>query len=74
MFAWLLGKNITPHIPVRERYERTDGMFPRAAFTYDAGCNVYICPNGQTKIALLSAHVAEQRNVARRFRCGSDCR
>ena len=25
VLAWLLGKNITPHIPVRERYERTDG-------------------------------------------------
>jgi hypothetical protein len=46
LLAWLLGKNITPHIPVRERYERTDGMFPRTAFTYDAECNVYICPNG----------------------------
>src|ERR1700687_4089392 len=38
LLAWLLGKNITPHIPVRERYERTDGMFPRTAFTYDAEC------------------------------------
>ena len=46
VLAWLLGKNITPYIPVWERYERTDGMFPRAAFTYDAECNVYICPNG----------------------------
>ena len=30
LLAWLLGKGIAPHIPVWERYQRTDGMFPRA--------------------------------------------
>jgi len=29
LLAWLLGKGIAPHIPVWERYQRTDGMFPR---------------------------------------------
>ena len=29
LLAWLLDKDITPHIPVKEGYERTDGMFPR---------------------------------------------
>jgi hypothetical protein len=34
-----------PHIPVWERYQRTDGMFPRTDFAYDAERDVYICPN-----------------------------
>ena len=46
LLAWLLEKDITPHIPVWERYERTDGMFSRLDFTYDAEREVYICPNG----------------------------
>jgi transposase len=45
LLAWLLDKDITPHIPVWERYERTDGMFSRLDFTYDAERDVYICPN-----------------------------
>jgi transposase len=62
VLAWLLGKNITPHIPVRERYERTDGMFPRAAFTYDAECNVYICPNGHPLRTSGTVHDGRVRN------------
>jgi len=46
LLAWLLEKDITPRIPVWERYERTDGMFSRLDFTYDAEREVYICPNG----------------------------
>jgi hypothetical protein len=34
LLAWLLEKDIMPHIPVWERYERTDGMFSRRDFTY----------------------------------------
>src|SRR3984893_7163402 len=45
--AWLLGKNITPHIPVWERYPPADGMFSRSDFTYDAKRDVYVCPNGR---------------------------
>ena len=47
LLAWLLNKDITPHIPVWERYERTDGMFSRSDFTYDAERDVYICSNGR---------------------------
>jgi transposase len=62
VLAWLLGKNITPHIPVWERYERTDGMFPRTAFTYDAECNVYICPNGHPLRTSGTVHDVRVRN------------
>ena len=47
LLAWLLDKDITPHIPVKEGYERTDGMFPRLDFTYDAARDIYICPDGR---------------------------
>jgi len=46
LLAWLLDKHITPHIPVWERYERADGMFPRTDFAYDAVRDLYTCPNG----------------------------
>ena len=45
LLAWLWDKGITPHIPVWDRYERTDGMFSRLDFTYDAERDVYVCPN-----------------------------
>jgi len=46
LLAWLLDRHITPHIPVWERYERADGMFPRTDFAYDAVSDLYTCPNG----------------------------
>jgi len=62
VLAWLLGKNITPHIPVWERYERTDGMYPRAAFTYDAESDVYTCPNGHSLRTSGTVHDGRVRN------------
>src|ERR1700742_3109249 len=47
LLAWLLGKSITPHIPVWERYPSSDGMFSRGDFTYDAERDAYVCPNGK---------------------------
>src|SRR6201993_605658 len=41
LLAWLLGKNIAPHIPVWERDSSADGMFSRSEFTYDAVRDVY---------------------------------
>ena len=45
-----------------ERYERTDGMFPRAAFIFDAECNVYICPNGHLLRTSGTVHDGRVRN------------
>src|SRR5262249_16716162 len=42
LLAWLLDKDIIPHIPVKEGYERTDGMFPRLDFAYDAARHLYL--------------------------------
>ena len=62
LLAWLLEKDITPHIPVWERYERTDGMFSRLDFTYDAERDVYICPNGQFLRTTGTVHDGRARN------------
>src|SRR3954471_9491800 len=45
--GWLVGRRITPHIPVRDKGERTDGTFSRSDFCWKKRWNVYICPNGK---------------------------
>jgi transposase len=62
LLAWLLDKDITPHIPVWERYERTDGMFSRRDFTYDAARDCYICPNGRQLRTSGTVHDGRVRN------------
>ena len=62
LLAWLLDKDITPHIPVWERYERTDGMFSRRDFTYDAARDCYICPNGRPLRTSGTVHDGRVRN------------
>jgi hypothetical protein len=62
LLAWLLDRNITPHIPVWERYERTDGMFSRRDFTYDTTRDVYICPNGRPLRTSGTIHDGRVRN------------
>jgi hypothetical protein len=62
LLAWLLGKNITPHIPVWERYPSPDGMFSRSDFTYDAERDVYVCPNGRLLRTSGTVHDGRVRN------------
>ena len=62
LLAWLLDRDITPHIPVWERYERTDGMFSRRDFTYDTTRDVYICPNGRPLRTSGTIHDGRVRN------------
>src|SRR2546429_5867999 len=62
LLAWLLEKDMTPHIPVWERYERTDGMFSPLDFTYDAERDVYICPNGRFLRTTGTVHDGRVRN------------
>ena len=62
LLAWLLGKGITPHIPVWERYPSSDGMFSRGEFTYDAERNVYVCPNGKLLRTSGTVHDSRVRN------------
>ncbi|NQV94002.1 MAG: transposase, partial [Sphingomonadales bacterium] len=46
--AWLIGKDITPHVTVRDLSTRKDGTFSRADFTYDKDADIYTCPAGKT--------------------------
>jgi transposase len=45
--AWIVGKGITPHIPVRDFSQRDDGTFSRSDFKFDKDRNIYVCPAGK---------------------------
>ncbi len=45
--AWLLARNIQPHIPVIDRRHQTEGCFTREHFRYEPKENVYYCPEGK---------------------------
>ena len=62
LLAWLLEKGITPHIPVWDRYQRTDGMFSHLDFTYDGVRDIYICPNGRSLRTSGTVHDGRVRN------------
>jgi len=46
--AWLLERNIQPHIPVIDQRHQTHRHFTRDQFQYDPVANVFRCPQGQT--------------------------
>jgi transposase len=81
LLAWLFDKNITPHIPVWERYPPADGMFSRSDFSYDAERDVYLCPNGKAlrtsgtihdgRVRNYLAHLADCRSCTLKQRCTS---
>ena len=45
--AWLLARDIQPHIPVIDRQHQTRGRFTRDAFRYEPQENAYYCPEGK---------------------------
>ncbi len=45
--AWLLARNIQPHIPVIDRRHQTQGRFTREHFRYEPKENTYYCPEGK---------------------------
>ena len=70
--GWLVGKGITPHIPVWDKSDREDGTFSRADFTFDKERNVYICPEG--KLLTTTGRVHDGRTILYRAStrdCGS---
>jgi transposase len=45
---WIVNdKKIAPHIPVLDKSRRHDGSLSREDFAFDAGRNVYVCPQGK---------------------------
>src|SRR5713226_10465884 len=45
--AWLLERDIQPHIPVIDRRHQTQGHFTREQFRYEPQENAYYCPEGK---------------------------
>jgi len=46
--GWLVkDKKIIPHIPVRDKSDRDDGIFSRSDFIWDKRRGHYLCPNGK---------------------------
>jgi transposase len=69
--AWIVGKGITPHIPVRDFSQRDDGTFSRSDFKFDKDRNIYVCPAGKllkTTGRVLSGYML--RYTASTYVCG----
>ena len=47
MLAWLMQREIEPHIPVLDRPAQTNGVFSRNDFTFDRDHNAFFCPGGK---------------------------
>jgi transposase len=53
--AWLVKRDVEPHIPVLDRKRQTDGKITRDAFQYEAATDRYVCPQGHV-MALMGVH------------------
>ena len=68
--GWLVGHRITPHIPVRDASDRTDGTFSRSDFRWDRRRGVYICPNDKVLHTTGTVHDGQMlRYRASKFDC-----
>jgi len=45
--AWLIDRNITPHVPVLDRTHQTDGQYTRDDFVFEPDSNAFLFPNGK---------------------------
>jgi transposase len=68
--GWLVGRRITPHIPVRDASDRADGTFSRSDFRWDRRRGVYICPNDKVLHTTGTLHDGQMlRYRASKFDC-----
>ena len=68
--AWLLARNVDPHIPVLDRTAQTDGMFTRESFTYIEAEDTWRCPAGHMlRHRGLERSTGMQRHTARAADC-----
>ena len=62
--AWLVKeKDITPHIPVFDKSNRTDGTFSRADFAFDAERDRYTCPAGKELVQFRRTYAIPRSGV-----------
>jgi hypothetical protein len=53
VLGWLVGeKQIVPHVPLRDKWQRTDGTPSTSDFIWDEEANEYRCPAGHALRAL----------------------
>ena len=77
--AWLVKeKDITPHVPVFDKSNRTDGTFSRADFAFDAERDRYTCPAGKELVQFRRTYAIPRSGVTaegtRLYRASkSDC-
>ena len=69
--AWLIDRDIAPHVVVRDLSTRKDGTFSRADFQYDRENDIYMCPDGKT---LTSTGRMHADNTYRYIASTLDCR
>ena len=68
---WIVNaKKIAPHIPVFDKSRRDDGSLSREDFAFDAGRNVYVCPQG--KLLHTTGRIHDGRTLLYRART-PDC-
>ena len=68
--GWLVGRRITPHIPVRDASDRADGTFSRSDFRWNRRRGVYICPNDKVLHTTGTVHDGHMlRHRASKFDC-----
>ena len=79
MLSWMVDeKHIEPHVPVWERYQRTDGSLSSDAFQWDEERDEYRCPQGYAlrsewrPFATARTHVTKADTIIYRSR-QSDC-
>lgn len=72
MLGWLVERNITPHIPVKDQSEvAAEGKYSRAEFTYDKERDLYVCPGGKELKTSGTAHDGTTlKYIAKRSDCG----
>jgi hypothetical protein len=62
--AWLVKeKDITPHIPVFDKSNRTDGTFSRADFAFDAERDRYTCQAGNELVQFRRTYAIPRSGV-----------
>jgi transposase len=79
LLSWMVDeKHIEPHVPVWERYQRTDGSLSSDAFQWDEERDEYRCPQGYAlrsewrPFATARTHVTKADTIIYRSR-QSDC-
>jgi len=68
--AWLLKRDIAPHVPVLDRKGQSKGKIEQAHFDYDSDADTFTCPEGAI---LRLRSVDEKKRIKRYLPDRSDC-